>query len=176
MAKINDTNTFPITAPAGDDMLLGTDVSDTSNDANGETVNFTINSIIAGMAGTTINKLPSAALGMFVGDGAGPHTDLGDIAKVIVFAAIELDDSSDNLATGSVQYRLSSDNGSSWGSWSTFQTIYAYGTSSINQTMNGMGLTVLDVGPTYNAIEFRTTATNGSCTATFVALGVVGVS
>lgn len=42
MAKINDTNTFPITSPARDDMLLGTDVSDVTNDANGETVNFTV--------------------------------------------------------------------------------------------------------------------------------------
>ena len=176
MAKINDTNTFPITAPAGDDMLLGTDVSDTSNDANGETVNFTINSIIAGMAGTTINKLPSAALGMFVGDGAGPHTDLGDIAKVIVFAALRLSDSSDNASSGSVQYRRSTDNGSTWTGWTTFGTITAYGISTSEQIEGGSALVVLDVGPTYNAIEFRETQSNATLTATFVALGVVGVS
>jgi hypothetical protein len=173
MAKINDTNTFPITAPAGDDMLLGTDVSDTSNDANGETVNFTINSIIAGMAGTTVNKLPSAALNMFLGDGVGPHTDLGDIAKVVVFASIEIRQSGDSDSTCSAQYRLSSDNGSSWGSWVTFETVYQY---SNLQRENGMGLAVIDMGPTYNAIEFREISTNGFGSATFVALGVVGVS
>jgi len=55
MAKINDTNVFPITAPAVDDILLGTDVSDTSNDANGETVNFDVYDIL--------NVLASAASG-----------------------------------------------------------------------------------------------------------------
>lgn len=45
MAKINDTSVFPITAPALNDLLLGTDKSNTSNDANGETVNFTAQSI-----------------------------------------------------------------------------------------------------------------------------------
>jgi len=51
MAKINDTSIFPITTPAGDDIILGTDVSDTTNSADGETVNFTINSINARVAG-----------------------------------------------------------------------------------------------------------------------------
>lgn len=45
MAKINDTTNFPVTTPALDDMVLGTDVSNTSNDANGETVNFTFASL-----------------------------------------------------------------------------------------------------------------------------------
>jgi hypothetical protein len=45
MTRINDTTAFPITAPAPDDLLIGTDVSDTSNNAGGETVNFTIGSL-----------------------------------------------------------------------------------------------------------------------------------
>lgn len=45
MVKINDTTTFPITAPALDDLLLGTDRSNTGNDANGETVNFTVEEV-----------------------------------------------------------------------------------------------------------------------------------
>lgn len=46
MAKINDTTTFPITAPAVDDFMPGTDVSDTGNSADGETVSFKIGDIL----------------------------------------------------------------------------------------------------------------------------------
>jgi len=52
MARINNTTTFPITTPAAADMLIGTDVSDTTNSADGETVNFTAGSI-ADLAFTT---------------------------------------------------------------------------------------------------------------------------
>jgi hypothetical protein len=38
--KINDTTVFQITTPGENDLLLGTDVSDTSNDPDGQTVNF----------------------------------------------------------------------------------------------------------------------------------------
>lgn len=40
MVKINDTTTFPNTTPALTDHVPGTDVSNTTNDANGETVTF----------------------------------------------------------------------------------------------------------------------------------------
>jgi hypothetical protein len=46
MVKVNDTTTFPITTPALDDLLFGTDVSNTSASADGETVNFTPESIL----------------------------------------------------------------------------------------------------------------------------------
>lgn len=45
MAKINDTTTFPLTAPASGDFVIGTDISDTGNSADGEVVNFTLQSI-----------------------------------------------------------------------------------------------------------------------------------
>lgn len=45
MAKINDTTTYPSTTPAGGDLLIGTDISNTANDANGETVNFSIQGV-----------------------------------------------------------------------------------------------------------------------------------
>jgi len=41
MAKINDTSTYPNTTPALTDHVPGTDVSDVTNDSNGETVTFT---------------------------------------------------------------------------------------------------------------------------------------
>lgn len=43
--KINDTSEFPATTPATNDRVLGVDVSDTSNDANGETVTFTVEAL-----------------------------------------------------------------------------------------------------------------------------------
>lgn len=46
MARINNTTTFPITAPASDDLVIGTDVSDTTNSADGETVNFKFSDIL----------------------------------------------------------------------------------------------------------------------------------
>lgn len=46
MAKINDTTTYPNTAPALTDHVPGTDVSNTANDANGETVTFTWQSVL----------------------------------------------------------------------------------------------------------------------------------
>lgn len=45
MTKINDTTTFPITSPAQADFVIGTDVSNTTNSAGGETVSFKIGSI-----------------------------------------------------------------------------------------------------------------------------------
>ena len=116
MAKINDTNTFPITAPAGDDMLLGTDVSDTSNDANGETVNFTINSIIAGMAGTTVNKLPSAALQTGLLGRTFANSEVFDITNI---KAVRLDLAAYfNSTSSNARFRaaFSDDGGSTWGS------------------------------------------------------------
>lgn len=52
MARINDTTTYPITTPVSNDILIGTDISNTTNSANGETVNFTAGSV-ADLAFTT---------------------------------------------------------------------------------------------------------------------------
>lgn len=45
--KINRTDIYPNTTPADDDFVLGVDVSDTGNDANGEVVTFTIADILS---------------------------------------------------------------------------------------------------------------------------------
>jgi hypothetical protein len=47
MAKINDTTTFPNTAPALTDHVIGTDVSDTALNADGKTVTFLLSDILA---------------------------------------------------------------------------------------------------------------------------------
>ena len=46
MAKINDTTTYPSTTPAYGDLIPGTDISNTTNDANGETVNFSVQNVL----------------------------------------------------------------------------------------------------------------------------------
>ena len=45
MARINDTTTYPNTAPALGDYVIGTDVSDTTNSTDGEVVTFTMQAI-----------------------------------------------------------------------------------------------------------------------------------
>lgn len=61
MAKINDTTTFPNTTAALADHVVGTDVSDTGNDANGEVVTFTIQSMLEASA-----LMTAAGVGTFV--------------------------------------------------------------------------------------------------------------
>lgn len=46
MSKINDTATYPNTAPSLADHFPGTDVSDAGNDPNGESVTFTFQSVM----------------------------------------------------------------------------------------------------------------------------------
>jgi hypothetical protein len=45
MSKIGNVTDYAVTTPATADMVIGTDVSDTSNDSTGETVNFTMSAI-----------------------------------------------------------------------------------------------------------------------------------
>jgi hypothetical protein len=53
--KINDTAEFPATTPAATDRVLGVDVSNTTNDANGEVVTFTAQAI-ADLATYTVTE------------------------------------------------------------------------------------------------------------------------
>jgi len=46
MAKINNTTNYPNTPPALADHVIGTDVSDTGNSADGETVTFKLDDIL----------------------------------------------------------------------------------------------------------------------------------
>ena len=47
MSKIGNTTDYPVTTPQTGDTFIGTDVSDTSNDATGETVQFDIDAVKA---------------------------------------------------------------------------------------------------------------------------------
>jgi len=76
MAKINNTTTFPITAPALDDIVLGTDVSDTGNSADGETVNFKLDDIRKLAALSTADSVGSYA---FLANYDGTVTTAGGV-------------------------------------------------------------------------------------------------
>lgn len=76
MAKVNDTTTFPITTPAAADLLFGTDVSNTSSSADGETVNFEIYDVL--------NFLASGATGAPKVQTAGIQDDAVTPAKLNV--------------------------------------------------------------------------------------------
>ena len=58
MVKINDTTSFPNTTPALSDHVPGTDVSNTGNSADGETVTFLLSAIATLFADTSVTGMP----------------------------------------------------------------------------------------------------------------------
>lgn len=83
MANINDTTTYPNTIPVSGDHVIGTDISDTSKDANGEVVTFDVE---------TFNDVASTSTAWhaydstYVGDGSTgvfyDHSTDGTVASV----------------------------------------------------------------------------------------------
>lgn len=67
MAKINDATAYPSTTPATDDRVIGTDISDTANDANGETVSFTMENIVKLITSVVLGQGTSAAPALRLG-------------------------------------------------------------------------------------------------------------
>jgi len=58
--KINNTSEFPAVTPADNDRLLGVNVSDTSPDADGEVVTFTVGSILSSQHDHTLSDITDA--------------------------------------------------------------------------------------------------------------------
>lgn len=73
MAKINDTTTYPITTPAADDIVIGTDVSNVSNSPNGETANFKLSDI-----GSLLIETDHGEIGTYVFAYASSNKSFGD--------------------------------------------------------------------------------------------------
>lgn len=71
MAKINDTTTYPNTPPARDDHLPGTDVSNTTNDAGGETVTFKVSDLLALVQASDISDSTTAGRALLTAENAG---------------------------------------------------------------------------------------------------------
>lgn len=118
--KINDTITFPVTTPSDNDLILGTDVSNTSNDPGGQTVNFRVSDVRGDLPPLSfgIEKIPDVFIGRESrgsGDVVFNLSDYPDMASVAQFQAlVYLRNTTSGNAT--VRLSLSSNNGSSYAS------------------------------------------------------------
>jgi len=57
MAKINDTSAYPTVTPASNDLLIGTDKSNTTNDPNGETATFSVSGLLGTQHDHTLSDI-----------------------------------------------------------------------------------------------------------------------
>lgn len=112
--------------------------------------------------------LGSSGLDMTVITALVATTGLGDIATLLVNADWRAGPSDGDATTGKLQYRRSSDNGASYGSWEDFVSVNSTATITVYTSKTG----TITMGPTYNAIEFRSNGGSGS----FFALGIKGVT
>jgi len=78
MPKINDTVDSPVVTPAADDLLIGTDVSDTAADPDGKTTNFSVGSIrtpsVSSQTGTAYTLVASDENSLVTMDNASANT------------------------------------------------------------------------------------------------------
>ena len=115
-------------------------------------------------------KVVSEALNMLVGVGSGTtsFTNLGRIDKVLLDGTAIW---TSGAGSGFVQYRTSTNNGSSWSSYATFTG------SATSVTVIGVGRAVVSLGASINAIEISR-GNSGAFTGeiSFSILGVSGVS
>ena len=138
MAKINDTTTFPNTIPALTDFVIGTDVSDTGNSADGEVVTFRFTDIF------DIIPLPTHYVNTFstnLYNTGNQIYSLNNFDALIVDFHFSITAPSD---TTSVNFtaELSSDNGSSYG---TAKTLFGVGVAA-DQTKSGTSRLYVTLG------------------------------
>lgn len=135
MAKINDTVTYPNTTPALTDHVIGTDVSNTSNSADGEVVTFLLSDILALAEGKVLISTTTVS-----GATEFIFTDFDSTR----FGSYEIELKGITMSTTTVNLRIetSSDGGSTWDTgannyyWSNgTQSIYI---EVINDTLNGV--------------------------------------
>lgn len=100
-AKINDTTAYPVVTPANLDRLLGSDVSNTTNDANGETSSFRVQDILGTQHNHTLSDVTDAgtAAGYDVGTGANQVVQLDAGAKI---PAIDSSQTTHAVPTGGI--------------------------------------------------------------------------
>jgi hypothetical protein len=145
MTKINNTSIFTVNSnPADNDLLLGTDVSNTSNDPDGETVNFRVDSIAGGWKLLQVVEDPGDTEMLF---------DAFDNTK---FSNYMLDLEDIGLSSGTIEtlgVRLSTDNGSTFYDGASD---YQYGVDHASLSGQSMiriatnaGTTTLDGGRLY---------------------------
>jgi hypothetical protein len=114
-------------------------------------------------------KVQSDALNMKVIASLGVLTGLGRVASLLCQSTVSASPTGGGDATtAQLRYRLSSDGGSTFGSWTILNSV----TSTASATVQATKSNILTVGPTYDAIEF---GQNGGF-STFFAIGIVGVA
>lgn len=159
--RINNTTTFPITAPATDDLLIGTDVSNTSNNAGGEAVNFRAGDIAALANNVTTPDLLNTNLGTGSATAVGTIldvTDLTNVGQLLVYGELGIDAASDQSGTVTVNVAHSTDNGSTFGSASA---VPGATLSSGGNPQTGQYVYVVTLTGSQDAVRF-TLATGGS--------------
>ena len=127
-------------------------------------------SIAEGTSGAP--KVQSAALNMAVITSEGVLTGLSRVASLLVQATAVATGSGSDTRTGLLRYRLSSDGGTTFGSWVTFVSVTSPTSGEGQRTKGG----TITVGPTYDAIEFDFDGTGVSGASTFFAIGIKGVT
>ena len=150
-----------------------TDFTDLSNTAvgvgglpSGATVTALRDNPLAIAEGTSgAPKVQSSALNMKVITAPGVLTGLDRVATMLCMASAQ----TDGEGSANVQYRRSTDGGSTWTGYSTVVSVSVPGGSTDNATE--VRSAQITVGPTYNAIEFAVSGNGG-----FFAIGIAGVS
>lgn len=129
MAKINDTTIFPVTNPAVGDLVIGTDISDTGNSADGETVNFSIGDIINLVPiGTEFIEVITPTTVTEIDIALPSTSSFGSVT-------IELQNIGRTSSTGQVlQLQTSSDGGSTFASGASSYSVNGTDTSAIEIT------------------------------------------
>lgn len=174
MAKINDTTTFPNTIPALTDFVIGTDVSDTGNSADGEVVTFRFTDIF------DIIPLPTRYVNTF---GTSSYNTGNQIYGLNGFSALVVDFSFTGTITGpaggtiSITAALSSNSGSSYG---TAKTLFSDTSgSSFTFTGNSKLYVTLTTGgyrgyQSEGTAAFSGTIAGGGSSVTNLRLGISG--
>jgi hypothetical protein len=174
MAKINDTTTFPNTIPALTDFVIGTDVSDTGNSADGEVVTFRFTDIF------DIIPLPTRYVNTF---GTSSSNTGNQIYALNGFSALVVDFSFTGTITGpaggtiNITAALSSNSGSSYG---TAKTLFSdTSASTFTFTGNSKLYVTLTTGvyrgyQSEGTAAFSGTIAGGGSSVTNLRLGISG--
>ena len=117
-------------------------------------------------------KVVSAALNMTFLDGAGVYTDLDRIDNLLIFASARSASTSSGTKTVTVRYRLSSDNGSTFGSYVTVASASTGGANQPPDDLTRFRLVSLGAN---NAIELNVSAATDT-SGVIQALAISGVT
>lgn len=176
MAKINDTTTFPNTIPALTDFVIGTDVSDTGNSADGEVVTFRFTDIfdIIPLETHYVNTFGTSST-----DTANQIYGLGSFDALVVDFSFTASITGPSGGTLNITAALSSNSGSSYG---TATTLFS---SSLGSPFTFAGNSKLYVDLTTGVyrgyqsegtLPFSGTIAGGGSSVTNLRLGISGTS